>query len=249
MDNANPCALVTGAASGTGLAIASRFLKEGYGVFISSRREEDAKAAASALGNGAFGVKLDPSDGEAGVAKAFSEIRERGCALNAAVLNAANLGMGMNALSAPLELWSEVIQTNVVWNFDIARQAAIMMKERGCGSILFIGSNTCRRAIPERSAYIASKGALLSLSKALAVELGRYGIRSNCILSGPIMTSRWASLSESARKAKIARSPLNRIASFEDIAGAAYFLSSSEASDITGSELAVDGGLDANLAQ
>lgn len=239
--------LVTGAASGTGWAIAKRFSAEGFAVFVSSRGEAEAQAAAVGLGDDAFGFRLDPADGELGVKRFFGEIERLGYMLDAVVLNAASLGLGMDALATPLNAWAEVVATNVIWNFSIARAAAMMMRSKGAGSIVFIGSNTCKRAIPERSAYIASKGALLSLSKALAIDLGRHGIRANCVLAGPIKTKRWDALSPDAQAAKIARSPLKRIASFEDIANAAYFLSSAEAANITGAELVIDGGLSAQL--
>ena len=241
--------LITGASSGTGLAIANKFAIEGYAVFVSSRNKSLAENAAQELreryGVYSVGLKLD-SLSETDVAEAFETIEGSGYYLRSLVLNAADLGLNMPMLTTDVKDWIRVIDTNLGWNFEIAQKAAGIMTQKG-GSIVFIGSNTSIRAIKNRSAYIASKGGINSLVKALAVELGEYGIRVNCVASGSIKTVRWEQISKEEQEAKKHRVPINDIADFDDIANAAWFLSCDASKNITGTVLTVDGGADSQL--
>jgi len=241
--------LVTGASKGTGLAVCERFAREGWNVVITSRRAEDAEAAAAFIRERypvrAMGFASSADDLE-GVSSLFKTLREEHCQVGALVLNAADLGMGQNALEVSLDDWQRVINTNLCWNFALMQECARGMTQSG-GAMVIIGSNTARRAIPDRSAYIASKGGLTALCKALAIEWGQYGIRVNIIISGSIKTERWASQTEEWRQIRRDRAPIGDIADFSDIANAAYFLASEEARVITGTELTVDGGVDAQF--
>lgn len=243
-------ALITGASGGSGLRIAQEFAANGYAVFVTSRDGDKAQAAAELLRKeyGVFthGFALGTRD-EGQVLDMFQAIMDSGHYVTALVLNSADLGMGMDPLTVPLEDWMAVIQTNLGWNFSIARQAAIQMRNNSGGSIVFIGSNTSRRAIKGRSAYIASKGGIVSLAKALAIDLGQYHIRVNCVLPGSIKTARWDARSEEQHRQSLARVPLGDIADFDDLAYAAYFLSGDGAKNITGAELVLDGGVDCQL--
>lgn len=240
----NKCVLVTGATSGTGYAIASRFAKEGYSVFITSREKDRSEQAANQLNKdyGVFakGYELQTKPEQA-VIDLFNDIRNNGYLLDTLVLNAANLGLGMDTLTVPLQDFMQVIETNIGWNFSIARQAALQMKEKSKGSIVFITSNTAYRAIPSRCAYSTSKSGILGLSRTLAVDLGKYGIRSNCVLPGMIKTQRWLD-SEDLKKVSSNFTPIGDIAEFEDIANAAWYFGSDQSSNTTGAELIVDGG-------
>ena len=241
--------LITGASGGTGLAIAKRFAREGYAVFISSRNQAEATAAAESVSS-TYGVYSEgfrlSSDSFEDTDRAFEKIKASGYTLNALVLNAADLGIDMPALTVDIGDWARVVNTNLCWNFKTVQCAARIMTENG-GSIVFIGSNTSTRAIKNRSAYIASKGGISSLAKALAVDLGEYGIRVNCVASGSIKTVRWDALSPKIQENRKHRVPLNDIADFEDIANAAWFLASDMSKNITGTVLTVDGGADAQL--
>lgn len=242
--------LVTGASQGTGYAIAARFARAGYAVCVTSRDEAMAEAAAGAIaaeyGVPAHGFALTPVD-EAAVVDAFARVRAHGLYVGALVLSAAHLGIGQDSLTIPLDEWRAVLDTNLAWNFALMRQAALQMREQGGGAICVIGSNTARRAIRDRAAYIASKGGLASLVKALAVEWGPLGIRVNTVVAGSIKTARWDSAAEEWRDIRRKRAPIGDIADFEDIADAAYFLCSPQARVITGAELLVDGGVDAQF--
>lgn len=240
---------VTGACIGTGKAIAERFAKEGYDIFISGRNgdkaQDVAKEIAEKYGVKAKGYTMVTFD-EPEIKEIFADIRENGYLLDALVLNAANLGIGQDTLSVDMSEFIDVYRINVFFNFIIARQAALQMKEKGKGSIVFINSNTAYRAIPSRAAYSSSKGAILSMSRALAIDLGKYGIRSNCVLPGMIKTERWYNNFNNCRYALSNYTPLGDIAEFEDIANAAWFFGSDLSRNATGSELVVDGG---NMSQ
>lgn len=108
------------------------------------------------------------------------------------------------------------------------------------------GSNTAYRAIPNRSAYGASKGGINAMSKAFAIDLGPYGIRSNVVLPGTIKTARWVEMG-SKQIVNGTLTPIGDISDFYDIANAAWFLGSDESKNITGTDLIVDGGMSAQL--
>lgn len=241
--------LVTGATNGTGYAIAARFAQGGYDVFISSRHPAHAQEAADRLSKeyGVFskGYALAPTN-EQQIKEVFDDIRACGYLLDTFVANAANLGLDMeDTLALNLNDYRQVIETNMVWNFAMAREAALQMREKHHGALVFITSNTAYRAIPGRAAYCASKSGILGLSRALAVDLGQYGIRSNCVLPGIIKTDRWYN-SPAQQTSLTARTPLGDVAEFEDIAEAAWYLGSDASRNTTGAELSVDGG---NLVQ
>lgn len=243
--NISKNAFVTGATNGTGYAIATEFAKNGYNVVITSRTESAAIESASSLSADfpnvtIIGVGLQ-TDGEQEVVDLFNWLDERSLAPDCLVCNAANLGIGMDFFNTSREQFMSVFEVNLGWNFTLAREAAKRMKEKNCGSIVFITSNTAYRAIPDRCAYSSSKSGVLGLSRALAVDLGKYGIRSNCVLPGMIKTTRWQN-TPTLHKVPSNFTPIGDIAEFEDIAAAAYFLSSPAAKNITGAELIVDGG-------
>ena len=120
------------------------------------------------------------------------------------------------------------------------------MKENGGGNIVFVNSNTAYRAIPNRAAYSASKGGINAFAKALAVDLGQYGIRCNVVLPGTIKTERWVQMG----KKQIVNgtfTPIGDISDFEDIANACWFFGTDMSKNITGTELIVVGGMSCQL--
>ena len=120
------------------------------------------------------------------------------------------------------------------------------MIEHKKGAIVFISSNTSYRAIPNRIAYSTSKGGINAMSRALAVDLGQYGIRSNVVLPGTIKTDRWVKMGDS-RIVDGSLTPLGDISDFEDIASSAWYLGSDESKNVTGTEITVDGGMSCQL--
>jgi len=241
---------VTGAAYGTGYAIAERFAKEGYDVYISGRDAEKVETAAKTLsqqyGISAKGYQTTTFQ-EAEVCSIFADLESRGVLLDAIVLNAANLGINQESLTVDMDLFIGVYQINVFWNFMMARQAAKQMQKKGKGSIVFITSNSALRVTENRCAYCSSKSAILAMSKSFAVDWGKYGIRSNCVLPGMIKTQRWEDNVNNCKYYLANYTPIEDIASFEDVANAVWYFASDAAGNTTGAELVVHGGMLAQL--
>ena len=252
----NKAVLITGAQSGTGYAIAEHFAKNGWDVFITSRRGEDAKKSAKALSEtyGIFSKGYECTiRNEQQIIEIFNDIDQTGRFVETVILNAANMGFNPKDPAAGQDFWTvpvvdfqEVFETNLVWNFTIIRQAAIRMRENGKGSVVFISSNTAYRAIPNRAAYSASKGGINAFAKALAVDLGPYGIRCNVILPGTIKTERWVQMGNK-QIVNGTLTPIGDISDFEDIANACWFFGTDMSKNITGTELIVDGGMSCQL--
>ena len=247
---------ITGAQSGTGYAIAELFAKQGWDVFLTSRAEEKARQAAERLSEqyGVFakGYACNIRN-EQQVIDIFQDIDAAGKFVETVVLCAADLGFdpkdpaaGQNFWTVSVEDFQRVFETNLVWNFTIVRQAAIRMRQRNKGSVVFLSSNTAYRAIPNRAAYSASKGGINALTRALAVDLGQYGIRCNVVLPGTIKTARWEAMG-SKQIVSGALTPIGDISDFEDIANAVWFLGTDLSKNITGTELTVDGGMSCQL--
>lgn len=252
----NKAVFITGAQSGTGFGIAEFFAEKGYDVFLTSRRGSEAEEAAKALAE-KYGVFVKGYEcnirNEQQVIDIFADIDKTGRFVETVILNAANMGFDPKDPAAGQDFWTvspeafgEVFETNLVWNFTIVRQAAVRMRENGGGSVVFISSNTAYRAIPNRAAYSASKGGINSLSKALAVDLGKYGIRCNVVLPGTIKTERWVKMGNK-QIVNGSLTPIGDISDFEDLANACYFLGSDMSKNITGTELIVDGGMSCQL--
>ncbi len=247
---------ITGAQTGTGYAIAEFFAKQHWNVFITSRRGEDAEKAARQLteryGVFAKGYECNIRN-EQQIIDIFHDIDQTGHFVETLILNAANLGFRPDNPAAGQDFWSvsvedfqAVFETNLVWNFTIIRQAALRMREKQKGAIVFISSNTAYRAISNRAAYSASKGGINAFAKALAVDLGQYGIRCNAVLPGTIKTERWTKM---GNKQAIDGSltPIGDISDFEDIANVCWFLGTDMSKNITGTEIVVDGGMSCQL--
>ena len=241
--------LITGAHVNTGLAVAERFLKEGWVVFITGRPGSGAKEKAEELSKiydgRCFGLDYTPfkarEEGEALVEK----ILEMGYCPDAFVGNAANLGLDQNALTCDVADWEEVLITNVMGYFVPARAVAKAMIANGksqTGSIVFVGSINAINTIPGRSAYTASKGAILSMTKGLALDFAPYGIRVNCVMPGPIWTTRYdANPEQAARKADAL--PLKRVSTTDEVANCIWFFATENSGNATGSSMVIDGGL------
>ena len=252
----NKAVFITGAQSGTGYGIAEVFAKNGWDVFVTSRSREKAEAAAKKLSDAygifAKGYECDIRN-EQQVIDIFDDVDKTGRFVETVILNAANMGFdpkdpgaGQDFWTVPVEEFQKVFETNLVWNFTIVRQAALRMRERGEGAVVFLSSNTVCRAIPNRAAYTASKGGIVALTKALAVDLGPSGIRCNAVLPGTIKTERWKAMG-SKQIVNGTLTPIGDISDYEDIANACWFLGTDLSKNVTGTELIVDGGMSCQL--
>ena len=246
----NKTVFVTGACYGTGYAIAERFAEEGWNVLISGRDQQKVDSAAKSLsekyGITTHGYVTTTFDQEE-VRSIFADAKERELTPCSLVMNAANLGIGQVSLEVDIEEFMSVYNINVAWNFMMSREAAIGMKEMGGGTLVFITSNSALRVTENRCAYCSSKSAILGMSKSFAVDFGKYGIRSNCVLPGMIKTERWENNVNNCKYYLANYTPIEDIAEFRDIANAAWFFSTDLSRNTTGAELTVDGGMLAQL--
>ena len=252
----NKAVFITGAHSGTGYGIAEHFAKQGWDVFITSRRGKDAEASSKRLSEeyGIFSKGYECNIRcEQQVIDIFNDIDKTGRFVETVILNAANMGFSPENPAAGQDFWTvtvedfqEVFETNLVWNFTIIRQAALRMREKEKGSVVFISSNTAYRAIPNRAAYSASKGGINAFAKALAVDLGQYGIRCNVVLPGTIKTERWVQMGNK-QIVNGTLTPIGDISDFEDIANACWFFGTDMSKNVTGTEMIVDGGMSCQL--
>ncbi|MFG1376162.1 SDR family NAD(P)-dependent oxidoreductase [Xanthobacter autotrophicus] len=239
-------ALVTGAARGIGLAVATKFLAEGWRVALLDIQGALLEEAVASLGEAdrTLALTCDVSDAQ-GIAAAVDALVARFGRLDALVNNA-----GVAVFKPLLEIddaeWSRVFEVNLSGPFICTRAAAPLMREQGGGAIVNITSISGLRASTLRTAYGTSKAALAHLTKQLAVELASLGIRVNAVAPGPVETAMAKEVHTPAIRADYHDSiPLNRYGLEQELAEAIFFLCSDRASYITGQELAVDGGFDA----
>ena len=243
--------LITGACTNTGVAIAEKFASEGYNIVFTGRSKEKVQAAELAYKERfphvqILGYQIDSliderTVDEEAAEKLFSELDAKGIFVETLILNAADQGLGQKVFENPLSDFMKVLNTNVVWNYCLSEHAAKRMKENGGGNIIFVNSNTAYRAIPDRVAYVASKGGQLGLMRALALDLGKYNIRVNAILPGMIKTDRWEKNPDFYAKVPSRYTPIGDVAVGADVADAAYYFAA-HARNTTGAELVVDGG-------
>lgn len=240
--------LVTGGSRNTGLDLVERFYREGAKVWMCGSTEDStAKGAAALAGRGLVGIRSMPCNiADIGqVTALFDAIQREEGRLDVLVNNAANQGLGQGG---PLDVQSEallnVLRTNVMGGFQVTREACnrFFTKQDTRGCVVFLSSNTARRAIRNRTSYCASKGAINSLVRSLALDLGPLGIRVNCCAPGYIYTERWNALDPAVAARRRKNCPIGREASGADIAGVVAFLASDDASNITGEILTVDAG-------
>jgi NAD(P)-dependent dehydrogenase (short-subunit alcohol dehydrogenase family) len=237
-------ALITGGASGIGLAAAQQLLSAGWKVAVADRDEAALEKARGELGRGP-GVCLAPLDvtDEAAVEAWVDKAATTLGGLDG-VVNSAGIAADIPALDTPVALFRKILDVNVVGTFLVARSAARLMKDRGGGAIVNIASVSGLRGGKGRSAYGASKGAVVVLTQVLANDLARYGIRVNAVAPGPVDTPMVRSVHTQADRALWTRFvPMRRYAAPQEIATAIEFLlDGTKSSYITGEIVAVDGG-------
>ena len=240
--------LVTGGSRNTGLDLVERFVREGAKVWTcGSTAASTAKGAAALAARGVEGVRAMPCDiaDPAQVDALFDAIARESGRLDVLVNNAANQGIGQGGpLDVDPDAMLAVLRTNVVGGFRVTQAACrrFFAKQETRGCVVFLSSNTARRAIRNRTSYCASKGAINSLVRSLALDLGPLGIRVNCCAPGYINTERWDALDPAVAARRRANCPLGREASGADIAGVVAFLASDDAANMTGEIVTVDGG-------
>ena len=243
--------LITGACINTGVAIVEKFASENWNVVFTGRNIEKVKIAEATyrekypnteiVGYAINSLLDERTVDEKAMDELFADLDKKGVFIECLVLNAADQGLGMKIFENPLTDFMRVLNTNAVWNSALIERAAYRMKENGGGSIVFIGSNTAYRAIPDRIAYETSKGAQLGMMRGLALDLGKYNIRVNSVLPGMIKTDRWKKNPDFYKDVPSRFTPLQDVAVGEDVADAVWYFAA-HSRNTTGAELVVDGG-------
>jgi NAD(P)-dependent dehydrogenase (short-subunit alcohol dehydrogenase family) len=237
-------ALITGAASGIGLATATRLFEAGWKVAAVDRDEKALERVTATLGTPSrvFASALDVTD-ERAAEKAVAMAAEALGRLDG-VVNSAGIAADIHALDTPVDLFRKILDVNVVGTFIVARAAARVMRNTGGGAIVNISSVSGVRGSKGRSAYGASKGAVLVLTQVLANDLARHGIRVNAVAPGPIDTPMVQAVHSDADRALWTRHiPMRRYGKPEEIATVIEFLLDGTRSGfVTGEIVAVDGG-------
>ncbi len=245
----NKVAIVTGGTSGMGRGIAELFAAEGACVVISGRDEARGNEVVDGIvarGGAAAFVAGDIAEVETNQRLVDTAVQRFG-GVQILVPNAGILGIG-GVLEAPLEVWKRTIDVNLNAVYYLIKLAAPAMLKGGGGSIVVNGSIAAYKGFPNHPAYCASKGALIPLVRQLALDLAPT-IRVNILCPGQVDTPLlWDSAKafpdpEKAVQAVADRMPLKRLGTPEDIAKAALFLASDDASWITGAALTIDGGI------
>lgn len=232
---------VTGAGSGIGMAITRRMLELDAEAVVLCDLNGSETDAAAALGERAHPYRLDVTDHVA-VAEFESHIAAEFGRLDVLVNNAGISGPQKRIHEYPLGDWDAVFDVNIRAQFIMLQMALRLMADAGTGSIINTASLAGVRATPLSSAYVASKGAVVQLTKAAALEYAADGIRVNAIGPGVVRTPLLDEWDPEALEQINARIPMGRVAEPEEIANVAAFLASDSASYVNGQVWLVDGG-------
>jgi NAD(P)-dependent dehydrogenase (short-subunit alcohol dehydrogenase family) len=246
---AKAVAFVTGASQGIGAAVALGLARDGFDVAVSSTRAD--KLAAVLAGLAGAGAKAAPVAldlrSQASIENAMSEVVSTFGQVDLLVNNAA-VPLKKPALDVTPAEWEAVIDTDLTGTFFMTQQMGRHLVKTGRpGSIISIASTHGLVALQGRSIYGIAKAGVMQMTRMLAIEWAEHGIRVNAIAPGRVDTpSRAASLAEPGfEQAALARIPLKRFGTVDDVAGAVSYLASPQASYITGQTLVLDGGLTA----
>ena len=250
---AGKVAIITGASTGLGPVMAARFVDEGAKVLLAARREHLVRDAAAAAGEGAIAMRADVTDEDDVIAMVGRAVEEFGH-IDVLCNNAAAPGTDRYIWEQTLENWNATIEIDLTAAMLCTREVLKQsMLERRTGVILNFSSTAGYAGRTRKSHYVTAKAALRALTKAVALDVGEYGIRCNCIVPGAIDTDLWRNwvrrmadeqgLEYEAHRARLLRGvALHDISSTDDVANLALFLASDESRTITGQSIPVDAG-------
>ena len=236
-------AIITGAGQGLGRAYAQRFAREGAKVVVAELNADKGRAVAAEVG-GQF-VRTDIADEASCNALAAATVDKFG-RIDVLVNNAAIFStLKMRPFwEIPAAEWDELMAVNVRGVWLAAKAVAPQMRKQASGRIVNISSGVIWMGRPNYLHYVASKGAVLAMTRAMAKELGEFGINVNCITPGPVYTEvPRATVTPQQREAMIGAQSIKRAAGTQDLEGTVVFLCSEDAAFITGQTINVDGGM------
>jgi NAD(P)-dependent dehydrogenase (short-subunit alcohol dehydrogenase family) len=239
-------AVVIGGTSGIGLALSKGLAQAGANVVPTGRRTDHVRAAASAvesLGRRSLSATCDVTDNAS-----LEQFLKLVCDTFGSVeilVNCAGRTKRQPTLEVPEADWDAILETNLTGTFRACRVFGRHMIERRYGRIINIGSLSSFVGLYEVAAYSASKGAVASLTKALAVEWAKFGVCVNALVPGVLRTDMNAALLDGTDRGRefLMRTPMKRFGQLDELAGATVFLASDAASFVTGHLLVVDGGI------
>ncbi|WP_044870085.1 SDR family oxidoreductase [Pseudomonas sp. LFM046] len=242
----NKIALITGAGAGIGEATAKLFAQQGAKVVVADRNIEQAQAVADAIGEQAVAVQADVANAEQVKAMVEAAVGHFG-GLDILVNNA---GFGTLGTVVTLEedTWDQVVDVNLKGVFLCSKYAIPEIVRRGGGAVVNLASTISVVGIKDRAAYVAAKGGVAALTRAMALDHALEGVRVNSVAPGVIASSYYDRMFEQVpdpvafKKGLEARSPLNKMGEPTDIANMILFLASDDSSFATGAMFTVDGG-------
>jgi NAD(P)-dependent dehydrogenase (short-subunit alcohol dehydrogenase family) len=242
----NKVALVTGGGTGIGRAIALEFAKEGARVAITGRRKETLSTTVNEIikkGGKALGIPGDVSS-IADVDKMVTETVKKFGKLDILV-NCAGILISADLAHHTEKIWDDTIDINLKGSFLTTQRAVPEMLKQGKGKIIHIASIAGQIGFPNSTAYCASKGGIMGMTKAMAMELAPKKINVNCIAPGDVATPLNEHLLRKPKylKSRVDNTPYGRVGQVQDIAPGAVYLASDESDFANGITLTIDGGL------
>ena len=233
--------VVTGSASGIGLATAEAFANAGGRVILADLNADKAREEAKRIGKGAIAIPLDVSKDDSIAAFALEALKQAG---EIHVLaNVAGWGKVQPFIENDVAFWDSVVDINFLGPVKLIRALLPGMMERRSGTIVNVSSDAGRVGSLGETVYSGAKSGIIGFSKGLAREMARYSINVNCVCPGPTDTPLFARVPEKYQEAFIRAIPMRRLAKPAEIAHAVMFFASDAAGYITGQVLSVSGGL------
>ena len=238
----NKVALITGGANGIGLATAQRFAREGAKIIVwdLSKKGKTVVEDLKKQGYEAIFSKISVADQEQ-VFQGVSDAHKHFGRIDI-LINNAGITKDRTLLKMSKQEWDDVISVNLTGVFNCTQAVVPFMKEQNYGRIVSASSNVAIRGNYGQTNYVATKSAIIGMTKVWALELGRFGITANCIAPGFIQTAMTDAMPEEVRKQSLAHIPVGKWGLPEDIANGYLYLASDEASFVSGICLTIDGG-------
>jgi 2-dehydro-3-deoxy-L-rhamnonate dehydrogenase (NAD+) len=235
------CVIITGGASGLGLASAKRIAAEGGRVMIwdvDAARIDKAKAQ---IGSGTFGIVVDVTNPAAVEAAAKTSLQHLG-QVDALICSAGIAGRNASVIDYPIDEWKHIFEINVHGLFYANRYVAAIMKKRGYGRIVNLASIAGKEGNPTASAYSASKAAVIGFTKALGKELAKSGVTANVIAPATVETPILKQVAQAHIDYMLSKIPMGRFGKVDEIVSMITWLASEECSFATGAVFDASGG-------